>query len=227
MKCRFCSACAHMYTCTCLDACVNTTVCKHMHLIHMQQPQELSIQTTPTNKETLFTEYYCKVATKYAHSSIPTLHLLRQRIEKRASDIMSLCDMCEDGKILQKVYDHFASVLGELHKQSSNAQERKRKPSHQISSIQPRFFSTHKKRKTDSTSLMKPCHDDILVSQETLCRTEAEVCGICFKQDDRENTSDVNWVSCSNCLMWVHTACANVPSDISTEYICKYCAIHT
>ena len=33
-KCQLCSACAHMYSC--LDACTNTTVCKHMHLVHMK-----------------------------------------------------------------------------------------------------------------------------------------------------------------------------------------------
>ena len=195
-----------------------------MYLIHMRQPQQLSIQTTPTKKETL--EYYSKVVAKSTFSNVPTLPLLRQQIEKRASDILTFCDMCEDGKILQNVYDHLASVLGELHKQRSNAHERKRKSSHQISAVQPRFFSTHKKRKTESKGLTKPCNEDVVLSQETLCGTEAEVCGICFKQDDQENTSHVSWVSCSNCLMWLHTACANAPSDISTKYICKYCVLH-
>ena len=43
LKCCFCSACPHMYTCTCLDTCTNTTVYKHMYLIHMQQPTRTRI----------------------------------------------------------------------------------------------------------------------------------------------------------------------------------------
>ena len=58
--------------------------------------------------------------------------------------------------------------------------------------------------------LTNPCND-CLLSQEKLCITEAEVCGICFKLDNKENTPDIRWVSCSNCLMWVHTACAMPP----------------
>ena len=38
LKCRYCSACPHIYSCNCLDACRNTTVCKHMYLIQLQQP---------------------------------------------------------------------------------------------------------------------------------------------------------------------------------------------
>ena len=34
LKCQFCSACFHLYTCTCLDASINNTVCKHIHLVH-------------------------------------------------------------------------------------------------------------------------------------------------------------------------------------------------
>ena len=37
LKCQFCSACAHQYICTCLDAGTNTTVCKHIHFVRMRE----------------------------------------------------------------------------------------------------------------------------------------------------------------------------------------------
>ena len=35
LRCKSCSGCVHMYSCTCLDASLHATVCKHMHLVHM------------------------------------------------------------------------------------------------------------------------------------------------------------------------------------------------
>ena len=135
-----------------------------------------------------------------------------------------MCDVCEDTNTLQLVYNNLGSVLGKLHDQNSNGLECKRKPSHQRSSVQPRFFSTHKKRKIGLKGLAKPGNEDIILSQETLYKTETEVCGMCFKEEERGNTLDVSWVSCNNCEIWVHTSCASVSSDMSTEYICQYCS---
>ena len=35
LSCSICHACVHMYTCTCMDATLHNTVCKHVHLVHM------------------------------------------------------------------------------------------------------------------------------------------------------------------------------------------------
>ena len=49
----------------------------------------------------------------------------------------------------------------------SNGPERKRKPPHQRSSVQPLFFQ-HTKRKIELKGLAKPGNEDILLSHETL-----------------------------------------------------------
>ena len=41
MQCSHCGVCIHMYSCTRLDSILHNTVCKHVHLIHMQQQQHL------------------------------------------------------------------------------------------------------------------------------------------------------------------------------------------
>ena len=40
LRCSNCSACIHMYTCTCLDSITHTTVCKHIHFIHKHRDKQ-------------------------------------------------------------------------------------------------------------------------------------------------------------------------------------------
>ena len=35
LKCAHCGACIHMYSCTCIDNILHSTVCKHIHFVHM------------------------------------------------------------------------------------------------------------------------------------------------------------------------------------------------
>ena len=36
LQCDMCGACSHMCTCSCLDATLHYTVCKHVHLVQMK-----------------------------------------------------------------------------------------------------------------------------------------------------------------------------------------------
>ncbi len=36
LNCSVCNACPHLYSCTCLDSTVHSTVCKHSHFVHME-----------------------------------------------------------------------------------------------------------------------------------------------------------------------------------------------
>ena len=78
----FCSACAHMYTCTCLDACTNTTACKHMHLIHMQSQ---SVCGTSLTSSTTDLEYYSRISASPIPvlSSQPASDTVIKKIEKK------------------------------------------------------------------------------------------------------------------------------------------------
>ena len=58
--------------------------------------------------------------------------------------------------------------------------------------------------------------------------TQTEVCAICFSEDDKESTCNyIDWISCSQCLMWVHAARANNLSTNEHKY--SYCSkeVHT
>ena len=161
LKCRFCNTCAHMYTCTCLDAC--TTVCKHMHLIHMCQPQrELHQADLDREKEI---EYFMRITTPQLSSHIPTVPLLLEKIHQRVTDMLTMCNYCNDTETLQKIYHHLGSALGEL---GTTKITLKCKPSHQNSKIQPRYYSTQKRRKLTSQSVSKPTEIEVTSSQARL-----------------------------------------------------------
>ena len=222
LKCRYCSACPHIYSCNCLDACTNTTVCKHMHLIQMQQPI-INEQTNLTGNNQL--EYYEKVTNVTTPMSNATTSSLRHKVERTANDILALCDRSENIAKLQEVYECLSSALECLCEEERNILQ-KRKPSHQKSTTQPRFYSTNKKRKIEVTGLTKPSNDQVMMSQKTLLNTEVTICGVCFRTEDTDSKQMISWICCSNCLMWVHTQCANIKSELSTDYkyICQYCS---
>ena len=63
LKCRFCYACSHLYSCTCIDSYTNNTVCKHIHLIQMKA-SETEIDISGSSSMTISMEsdlYYQRV----------------------------------------------------------------------------------------------------------------------------------------------------------------------
>ena len=111
------------------------------------------------------------------------LQLLKDKIEKRTSYILASCEMCKNRTTLHKVYDCLGSALGELYDENS-IKTRKRTTSNQKQTPQPRFHSTHKKRKIESKCLSKPSNEETVLSQEVLHQTDTSLCAICFKEED-------------------------------------------
>ena len=56
LRCSMCYACIHMYSCTCLDATLHSTVCKHIHLLCMQKPKEIENSVSEQKDDTLENE---------------------------------------------------------------------------------------------------------------------------------------------------------------------------
>ena len=54
------------------------------------------------------------------------------------------------------------------------------------------LISTAKKnRKSTVKAVQKPSHEEAALSQEVLQMTETEICGICFRDDDKGDVGDV------------------------------------
>ena len=98
-----------------------------------------------------------------------TTSSLRHKVERTANDILGLCDRSENIATLQEVYECLSSALECLCEEERNILQ-KRKPSHQKSTTQPRFYSTNKKIKIEVTGLIKPFNDQVMMSQKTLLK---------------------------------------------------------
>ena len=158
----------HVHTCiheTCLDACTNTTVCKHMHLIHMQTLHKGNILQSNVTDRTDTLEYFRRVTapeTAINKSTVPQYILLK--INKRAADLLIMCNSCRDIDTLQKIYQHLGLAINEI---STSNCSLKRKASNEHSKTQPRYYSTHKRRKITSQTVTKPTAAKVLSSKQT------------------------------------------------------------
>jgi hypothetical protein len=45
LRCSTCNACIHMYSCSCVDSAIHTTVCKHMHTVQMVRNGDIYQET--------------------------------------------------------------------------------------------------------------------------------------------------------------------------------------
>ena len=82
-----------------------------------------------------------------------------------------------------------------------------------------RFHSTKNVRKQTNKTVSKPSTKDALT---VLQKTDITACAICYREDDPSNETDITWVECSECGIWVvHTSA----TEIQEDYICDSCII--
>ena len=140
----------------------------------MQQP--INEQTNNTGNNQL--EYYKKFTNITKPMSIATISSLRYKVERRAYDILALCERSENIDKLQMVFEYLSSTLVCLCEEESNIGQ-KWKPCYQKSTTQRRFYSTNKKRKIEVTGLTKLSNDQAMMSQNICSFTVYHAAGIC------------------------------------------------
>ena len=86
--------------------------------------------------------------------------------------------------------------------------------------IQPRFTSVKRKRSRSqlTSALTKPTTLQSDSCNAEMKDIEAEVCAICYKEDDKSNGQTVDWIQCIRCCIWIHQLCARKSGDL-----CKAC----
>ena len=76
---------------------------------------------------------------------------------------------------------------------------------------QERFHSTKKKKNTARAPRMaKPTIESEKTVRDHLEGLESSVCSICYKTNDHSLSTEVQWIQCSVCALWVHQTCANI-----------------
>ena len=160
-----------MYSCTCLDSCTNTTVCNHIHLVHMQR--SLSCKNTSETTQTDL-DYFRRVSSACpTNSSSNSKDHLLIRIENRATSILSQCINCDDTNCLEKVCNRLEEVRVYLLENSKYS--KKQKSSTEKYETQRHYYSTRKTRNVPEKSITKPSSDGIQATQLTLESTQIHV----------------------------------------------------
>ena len=60
LKCRECCICVHSYTCTCPDALIRYTICKHIHAVVKMQQYPVNTVVDKNEQECLHDESHIK-----------------------------------------------------------------------------------------------------------------------------------------------------------------------
>ena len=89
---------------------------------------------------------------------------------------------------------------------------------------QKRFHSTKNVHKQTNKTVSKPNTNNAFKALPVLQKTDITVCAICYREDDPSNETDITWVECSECGIWVHTFCLSA-TEIQEDYICDSCII--
>ena len=86
LQCIDCQICPHNYTCTCLDANLHATVCKHVHLVHMKymQKEKSRIPEDPTLLVDTYSYFTSLLSNKKSDTSLTqTKTKLLKKFQKR------------------------------------------------------------------------------------------------------------------------------------------------
>ena len=230
MKCIQCNICVHMYTCTCLDATLHTTVCKHIHAVCMSQMQHVpGVDSTAAEQGTEENlQYFSKLIKSSSSTSSSTSN--RVIIKKQLDELYNMISNCTNQEAMKAATKHLRAAAMAI--KSITSQEGKPKQLPVKRHYAPnkkgetqRFHST-KKKKASRKRWAKPTQDEIQSCASDLKETEAQFCGVCFKKEDTSDGDDVHWVECCECTMWIHTKCDPDLSGTPTsdvEYTCQFC----
>ena len=149
MKCASCGVCFHMYSCTCMDATIHTTVCKHIHFIKMALlQQEPADHTTPHNMEDMETEvnndYFSQIPSSSSNPTNTKTHLRAEILR-----LQQLVQQCMDENILKTALGQVKATVSVIQSRqkfhSSTLQEKHLYPPNANCERQPKILSTKKK----------------------------------------------------------------------------------
>ena len=221
--CVNCNACVHMYTCSCMDATLHATVCKHAHLVKM---------TTTTTCENIQSRTACTSLPYFTNllgDDVNDVELskLRLTVQCKLDELSVLAAKCEQADALKTASQHVTSAImairaiGRIGAQLATLPKKRKYPPNKNAEKQLRFFSTKKKRLNLSSNLKKPSQKESQSCRIHLLNQDIAFCGICLKEDDCSEENFVKWVQCCSCQIWLHVKCANC--ECENEYTCNFC----
>ena len=233
VSCKSCGVCTQLYTCTCLDSTLHSTVCKHIHLVVITETalNAACIVTNspqPTDSSSYFTEILSH------HIGNTDVSVLQGTVHSIASELLVITKECTDVSVLSVLKTQLQSAIATTRALSSTGTKTALNPKRKYApnanhTKQQTFFSTKRRRVTSVNTIPKPTLEQIEQSRTKLTEEEPNFCGACLKENDSSGDSTVYWIQCSMCAMWIHTECTNakippLQAGKQDDYVCKLCA---
>ena len=185
LKCEQCNICVHTYTCSCNDALINHTICKHIHLVARTNRSltnahgRISLAYNCGHSQAL--EDTCTHVVHHhdsEHDSVTPqqgqhrLETIKARMKQKLTALLAQTENCFHAQALlsaESSVDTAASVLHvistSVHKLTMPSTQQAR-PNKYLQQ-QQRFFSTKHKRKT-KIRIAKPSHQERRDIQQSL-----------------------------------------------------------
>lgn len=216
LRCDACNICMHTYSCTCLNASLHNTICKHVHLHCLQFnfcPHAMLETSTSHFSQvelaTLCTDVSTIITSAGPGSIVPkSMHNISKETVLRKID--KLKDLVSNSYVqnLSEVNSHLSSAIALLRSTQPQEFVVKKRPAPNSNSItQEAFFSTRKKRKVTCNQIKKPSNDESSSIHSRLSQIDSKMCGIGFDVDDDHCDAVVKWIECDECFRWFHNSC--------------------
>ena len=155
----------YAHDCSCMDATIHTTVCKHIHFIKMALlQQEPADHMTPHNMKDMKTEvnndYFSQILSSSSNPTNTKTHLRAEILR-----LQQLVQQCMDEDILKKALGQVKATVSVIQSRqmfhSSTLQEKHLYPPNANCERQRKILSTKKKRGSSVTTMTKPSLQDI------------------------------------------------------------------
>ena len=176
MRCNDCNICIHNYTCTCPDALIRHTICKHIHAVVRlaNNPSKMDINNLYENPNEESVECILK-AIKHNKEDV---ECEKETIRHKLTILTAQIQNCNSARALfaAKTHLNFASnILQVMCNETDTVSSIKscpvQEPANKNVTLQKRFFST-RKSKTANVRLAKPSPDQKIYIRTCLMNTK-------------------------------------------------------
>ena len=223
-SCSKCSICPHQCTCTCLDATVHHTVCKHVHAVVIQHVQNDTSSASGTT-ESVAIGHSDRVYFEAILGMETEGQSFKSRVRSQLNTLSGVLESTDDESILKSVHTQLKSVIATFSIQNAGQQfsppTKAVAPNTKIIS-QPRFQSTRKQSSRPSKVMGKPTEEQTHEIKAKLRKQDIVMCGKCFRECSAELVDTDQWVECEHCACWYHQACVQF-SSYMTNFTCDSC----
>ena len=168
LRCNICNICIHQYCCECPDSILQTTICKHIHLVvRVVKTGQSSAQRTHHSTQ----EDNDNILSEVKNQSIPPTQSIKEKAILQLNQLSTLIESCDSLDILKTVTNHLLTSINLIQVQLPNTTHTVNRPVNKTQQRQRKYYSGKKKPPKTSTRIPKPTYLQKQNIRDTLSET--------------------------------------------------------